>query len=285
MTKATPEKKNKSSRPAPASRVVKAAQGPAPSLKSRAEALGKSIKGQRSVLASIQDLAPELLAAGQLDAPIFSSDTAISFACGRGDFQAVDFLIGIGASAKAPTRYGQSALMQAVGSLSPNDASHAVDWERAQACMELVVAAGCDIHHRNQIGQQAINWASWAPKRLEAVRWLLARGANPSAACDDGKTPLHHAAMSGNIEAARIFLDAGADPESLAKYSVDSNLVDPSEVALIWQGFHHNSELVALLAAAKSFAQAQRAAEKERQELGSAAASSAAARPTPAPRI
>lgn len=119
MTKAKPEKKNKAPRPTSAARVINADQESVKTIKARAEALAKSTPGQISVLHEIQELAPELIASGQLNAPIFSSDTAISFACGRGDFQAVDFLLSVGASSKAPTRHGQSALMQAVRSLSP----------------------------------------------------------------------------------------------------------------------------------------------------------------------
>ena len=251
----------------------------------RAQEIADSAIGQCSVLAELQDLAPELLAADQLDAPIFSCDTALAMACGHGDPKAVKMLLELGANANAPTHYGQSALMEAVKSLSPNDPLHAVEWDLAQACMELVVAAGCDIHHRNQIGQQAINWASWSPKQLAAARWLLVRGANPSAACRDGTTPLHSAAKHGCLETAKLFLDAGADIEALAKSSDQAKLLDPLGLAMKWVVLHKNFELLAFLADAKTFAEEKRAAEELAKELGSEAAPIASSAQATGPRL
>lgn len=258
---------------------------PPKSLLVRAAEIADSAVGQCSVFTHIQALAQELIAAGKLDAPIFSSDTALTMACGHGDPKAVKLLLELGANANAPTRHGQSALMEAVKSLSPNDCLHAVEWDQAQACMELVVAAGCDIHHRNQLGQQAINWASWSPKRLKAARWLLVRGANPSAACRDGTTPLHSAAMHGCLETAKLFLDAGADVEALAKTSDQPKLLDPVGFAMKWLLLHPNFELLAFLTEAKTFAEEKRAAEELSKELGSEAASVASTAQSIAPRL
>jgi ankyrin repeat protein len=49
-----------------------------------------------------------------------------------------------------------------------------------------------------------------ADGHLEAVRLLLAAGANPNAQDDGGPTPLDEAAISGNVEVARLLLDSGA---------------------------------------------------------------------------
>jgi ankyrin repeat protein len=50
---------------------------------------------------------------------------------------------------------------------------------------------------------------------VEAVRWLLDRGADPNALWshwDADVTPLHLAAAQGHLDAVRLLLDAGADP-------------------------------------------------------------------------
>lgn len=46
------------------------------------------------------------------------------------------------------------------------------------------------------------------------VQKLLQIGANPNRCDQDGKTPLHHAALKGHIEIAKILLEAGADPNA-----------------------------------------------------------------------
>jgi len=50
---------------------------------------------------------------------------------------------------------------------------------------------------------------------VDGVRWLLARGADPSmrwAHWDAEVTPLHLAALGGHLEVARVLLESGADP-------------------------------------------------------------------------
>ena len=45
----------------------------------------------------------------------------------------------------------------------------------------------------------------------DIVRWLIAHGANPNGADEDG-SPLHDAAQLGHTEVCRTLLTAGADP-------------------------------------------------------------------------
>ncbi|HZT29057.1 MAG TPA: ankyrin repeat domain-containing protein [Bryobacteraceae bacterium] len=52
---------------------------------------------------------------------------------------------------------------------------------------------------------------------LEAVRMLIARGAEADPVEFLGATPLHSAAMSGRADIARVLIEAGADPERKTK--------------------------------------------------------------------
>ncbi|MBC6416227.1 MAG: ankyrin repeat domain-containing protein [Rhodospirillales bacterium] len=51
----------------------------------------------------------------------------------------------------------------------------------------------------------------------EAVRTLLAAGANPNARDANGRAPLHEAAEWGNVEAVAALLDGGADSGARSK--------------------------------------------------------------------
>ena len=54
--------------------------------------------------------------------------------------------------------------------------------------------------------------------QTEAVKVLLANGANPNVATRDGKTPLHHAADYSLLSSAKALLSAGADVNAVDKY-------------------------------------------------------------------
>jgi len=64
----------------------------------------------------------------------------------------------------------------------------------------------------SQNGRRALNWAA-INNRAEAIRFLLARGAQIEATNFTGVTALHHAAEYGSLDAARVLLGAGADPK------------------------------------------------------------------------
>ena len=59
-------------------------------------------------------------------------------------------------------------------------------------------------------GDTALHWAS-RTGRAEVVRELLSRGAPLNAQANDGCTPLIRASIKGNLAAATLLLDAGAD--------------------------------------------------------------------------
>ncbi len=82
-------------------------------------------------------------------------------------------------------------------------------WQGNLPMMELFVARGADVNRTNTLGEDALMHASLRG-RLEAVQWLLARGAR----LDRGPrrwTALHYAAFSGHAEVARFLVARGAD--------------------------------------------------------------------------
>ena len=54
----------------------------------------------------------------------------------------------------------------------------------------------------------------WAAKfgHEDVCRWLLLRGANPSAVAKDGNTPLHLAAGNATIKIVRLLLEYASEP-------------------------------------------------------------------------
>jgi ankyrin len=65
---------------------------------------------------------------------------------------------------------------------------------------------------RARNGRRALNWAA-INNRVDAIRFLLAHGANIDATNRTGFTALHHAAEAGSVDATRVLLAAGADPK------------------------------------------------------------------------
>jgi len=64
---------------------------------------------------------------------------------------------------------------------------------------------------QSENGRYALNWAA-LNNRVDALRFLLARGAALEARNFTGFTALHHAAEMGSLDAAKVLLEAGADP-------------------------------------------------------------------------
>ena len=66
---------------------------------------------------------------------------------------------------------------------------------------------------RSQNGRLALNLAA-INNRVDAIRFLLVRGAAIEGKNVTGFTALHHAAEMGSLDAARALLEAGANPAS-----------------------------------------------------------------------
>lgn len=87
-------------------------------------------------------------------------------------------------------------------------------WEGNIPMMELFLAHGADINKANALGEQALLHAAWKG-RLDAVRWLVERGARLDR---QGKewAALHYAAFAGHAEVVAYLLERGADVNALS---------------------------------------------------------------------
>jgi len=75
---------------------------------------------------------------------------------------------------------------------------------------DLLVSLGADVHIQNQLGWNALNYAS-LNGRLSIVKHLLDLGLSADSRTHANWTPLHHAAMRGNFRTMRVLLERGAD--------------------------------------------------------------------------
>src|SRR4029079_6669429 len=82
--------------------------------------------------------------------------------------------------------------------------------------LRQLIARGVDLNapHARMTPLLAATRDSWHG-RPEAVMTLLANGADPRAADNDGNTPLHHAARSTDPAVAALLLDASAQVDAL----------------------------------------------------------------------
>ena len=74
---------------------------------------------------------------------------------------------------------------------------------------QTLLAAGANVSARDPQGWTALHYATRAPAR--AAELPLESGADPNAPADDGTTPLHLAAVAGNVQVVKALIAAGAD--------------------------------------------------------------------------
>jgi ankyrin repeat protein len=155
--------------------------------------------------------------------------TALALACENGNAATVDKLLKAGANANAAVSTGETALMTAarggnVGAVqmllahgakaNAREGSHgqtALMWAVAHAHSDVVkvlVEAGADINARSEVRTRTVHTGSRYGDR----------GADKGALRMDqgGFTPLLFAAREGDIESARMLLDAGANVNDAA---------------------------------------------------------------------
>lgn len=134
-----------------------------------------------------------------------TADTQLGSAVRRGDAPAVQALLAAGHDANATLVEGWTPLT--VAALAGD-----------VPLMTLLVEAGADLNRPkdawlNQDGRSPLHWAA-SGGHIEALTFLLDRGALVSTADREGHTPLHAAARGGALAVLSRLLERGASPLS-----------------------------------------------------------------------
>ena len=116
----------------------------------------------------------------------------------------IEELVARGHDVNAKNKDGETPLWIAISKLKHPDIA------------ELLLDLGAQINFRqHDLGMTPLDWAA-SEGKLEMVRALLKRGANPNAGKGATRSaPIQQCANSGNIEILKALLDAGADVDAM----------------------------------------------------------------------
>lgn len=125
------------------------------------------------------------------------------------------------------------------------------------------------LEHRSVVDLEALHWTPVAPKadafqwnesvlsiavnHPDALRWLIAKKLDPNHANAFGKTPLMYAAQHNSLQAVRILLGAGADPNAATIFPEDTcfyTLSRANVTALHYAARYGSAEILEALVAA-----------------------------------
>src|SRR5262245_20588861 len=124
--------------------------------------------------------------------------TPLSQACTNGNSALVDLLLKAGANPKTPIATGETPVMTCAR--TGNDEA-----------VRLLIVHGADVNAKEPAqNQTAAMWAA-AERHTRVLRTLIETNADLKAHTKTGFTPLHFAARVGDVDSARMLLDAGVD--------------------------------------------------------------------------
>ena len=124
--------------------------------------------------------------------------TPLSLACTNGSAALVDRLLKAGAHANTAIATGETPLMTCAGAGSAD-------------AVQMLIGAGADVNAKEPTqNQTALMWAA-AERHPEVVKVLVEHRADLQSRTKKGFTALHFAARAGDVESARVLLDAGVD--------------------------------------------------------------------------
>jgi ankyrin repeat protein/CHAT domain-containing protein len=189
-------------------------------------------------VAASQGQAAEVLrllqSGADVDARSAKGATPLHLAAANGHMAALALLLARDAAVNAKTKDGytplffsvarkqvpvSTALLQA--GADPDIANdfgetplHAAASEGHAQLVSLLLAYGANVKGTDKQNAAAIHFAASSPGYQPVVRWLLDHGADVNQATAEGLTPLHLAAVSGNIEVIRFLVAGGARLDS-----------------------------------------------------------------------
>jgi ankyrin repeat protein len=161
--------------------------------------------------------------------PADSDGAQLLTALRRFDVTEVRRLVAAGVDTHVKDEAGASALMYATLYASPDE-------------MRLLLDKGADPNAANDFGSTALMWAAGDTEKIDL---LLTRGASVAAKTKRGHTAFLSAANHGNIDAMRLLVARGADPNATTEDGADVQ-----SVALA-RGMAGDLEVDRLLAAAR----------------------------------
>lgn len=137
-----------------------------------------------------------------IHAPEDIGQSALHWAAQNGHRDAVRLLLGAGAAADKPNRYGDTPFCKA--------AAHG----HVPVAQLLLDTRSVDINSRDTAGKPEALVYAIENRHPEMVRFLLDAGADPLARDSAGGTPLHFAVLDGTPEIVSLLLERGADPDA-----------------------------------------------------------------------
>ena len=181
-----------------------------------------------------------LLTASDVNARDRMGNTALIYAASGGHAEIVRLLLMSGADAAARNDAGASALERAAladrrdaveilraasRGERPEDVLTELDARLLDACRRAEPSEVAELLSRGASAVARSRGSGWTPLinacacgSAQAARLLLDAGADPSAAAADGRTPLHFSAQLGDVDLIRMLLSRGADPEQRDHY-------------------------------------------------------------------
>jgi ankyrin repeat protein len=140
-------------------------------------------------------------------------DAVLFAAAQAGDFAKVSAALAAGANVNAANPHGVTPLLEASG----------------QGHLELaryLIDQGAEIDYTGMIEGSPLMLVAYMGQ-IEFLRLFLAAGANANLAMPaGGETALHMAAVANRVAAAKVLLDAGADPNLHVKSGVATSMFD-----------------------------------------------------------
>lgn len=172
--------------------------------------------------------------------------TPLMLAAAFGSMEATQLLVDAGANVKAVSNSGLTALHLAASDIRK---------------VRLLVEHGADIHAASQMGRTPLLVAAYSTGAVESVRFLLSKGADVKKADATGITPLQAAIAVNDAASAKLLLEKGADPNTLAN-------IPQSATPLTVAAQNGNVELLKLLLARNVSVNAQSSSTNSRVQNG-----------------
>ena len=141
-------------------------------------------------------------------------------------------LIDRGADVNAANRAGATPLMRAAGN---------------GGNIKLLIERGADVNARSALGNTPLILAARANPSAKAVKLLIEHGALVNATNNFGASAIMTAAASGDLDAVRVLLAHGADPNAHSRASDAAVLWGGGRSPLAWAAFRGDLPMIKVL--------------------------------------